>query len=42
MAVAAIIPTACQLTKIGKIQSAGCQLCRIAPPGILLMIVFII
>jgi len=30
MAVAGIAPTASFLTKIGKMQSAGCQLCRIA------------
>ena len=30
MAVTDITPTASQLTKIGKMQSAGCQLCRIA------------
>jgi len=29
MAVAGITPTASQLTKIGKMQSAGCRLCRI-------------
>jgi len=30
MAVAGITPTAGFLTKIGKMQSAGCRLCRIA------------
>jgi len=30
MAVAGNIPTASFLTKIGKMQSAGCRLCRIA------------
>jgi len=30
MAVAGIVPTASFLTKIGKMQSAGCRLCRIA------------
>ena len=30
MAVAKITPIASQLTKIGKMQSAGCQLCKIA------------
>jgi len=30
MAVAGNIPTARFLTKIGKMQSAGCRLCRIA------------
>ena len=31
IAVAGNTPTASFLTKIGKMQSAGCQLCRIAP-----------
>jgi len=31
MAVAGITPTASLLTKICKMQSAGCRLCRIAP-----------
>jgi len=30
MVVAGIVPTASFLTKKGKMQSAGCQLCRIA------------
>jgi len=30
IAVAGITPTASQLTKIDKMQSAGCQLCRVA------------
>jgi len=30
MAVAGITPTASFLTKTGKMQSAGCRLCRIA------------
>ena len=30
MAVTGITPTASQLTKIGKMQSAGCRLCRIS------------
>jgi len=30
MAMAGIMPTASFLTKIGKMQSAECQLCRIA------------
>jgi len=30
MAVAGNTPTACVLTKIGKAQSAGCRLCKIA------------
>jgi len=30
MAVAEITPTASQLTKIGKMKSAGCRLCRIS------------
>jgi len=30
MAMAGNTPTASQLTKIGKMQSAGCRLCRIA------------